>query len=255
MNTLTSGQKQFFDTFGYLALPGLLSEDIGWITDEFAMVFKDKGLVHDPSKRTMFVRFVDSRERLCTLLDHPKVEGALTSLVGDDFNYVGSDGNYYSGDTPWHPDGEHHVGQYVKIAFYLDPVDRETGALRVIPGSHRLTVDWWSARDASRSEELWGIAQRDVPSIALTSKPGDVVIFDHNLMHSAFGGSSQRRMFTMNLSRHAGTPEEIAELRAYVKAHCRPYGPTAYAPTMVETAGPGRWKRLQQVLEQEKFVE
>ena len=27
---------------------------------------------------------------------------------------------------------------YIKLAFYLDPLARETGSLRVIPGSHRI---------------------------------------------------------------------------------------------------------------------
>jgi hypothetical protein len=58
MKILTAEQKQFFETFGHLALPGLLTEDIGWITDEFAKVFTDKGIIHDPAKRTMFVPFV-----------------------------------------------------------------------------------------------------------------------------------------------------------------------------------------------------
>ena len=46
------------------------------------------------------------------------------------------------GDSPWHSDWR-RAGDYrvLKIAFYLDPVDRDSGALRVIPGSHRLDGD------------------------------------------------------------------------------------------------------------------
>ena len=51
---------------------------------------------------------------------------------------MGSDGNYYVGDTAWHPDG---LGEYlygrIKVSFYLDGVQADTGCLRVIPGSHR----------------------------------------------------------------------------------------------------------------------
>ncbi len=126
---LTHEQKQFFDTFGYLILPGLLADDVQWIKEEFEAVFQDRGVVHDGSKRSTVVPFIDQRERLCTLLDHPKVVGLIGSLLGEDFNYVGGDGNYYTGDTQWHSDGFHNVGKFMKVALYLDPVARNTGCL------------------------------------------------------------------------------------------------------------------------------
>src|SRR4051794_31062304 len=137
---LTEEQIHFFDTFGYLVLPGLLADDIGWITEEFEAVFRDRNVVHDGTKRSTVVPFIDQRARLCTLLDHPKVAGLIASLLGDDFNYVGGDGNYYSGDTAWHSDGFHTVGKFLKVALYLDPVTQKSGCLRVIPGTHRLDL-------------------------------------------------------------------------------------------------------------------
>src|SRR5580698_6994812 len=146
MDRLGASAVDFFDTFGYLLLPGLLAGDIDWITQEFEAVFTDRGLVHDHTQRTCVVPFIDARERLSALLDHPRIEGLAASLLGDEFNYVGSDGNYYAGDTGWHSDGFHTVGRFIKIALYLDPVSRNTGALRVIPGSHRLDLlDRWHA--------------------------------------------------------------------------------------------------------------
>ena len=47
----------------------------------------------------------NTAERLSALLDDPRIEGALCSLVGPDWNYTGGDGNWYSGDTSWHSDG------------------------------------------------------------------------------------------------------------------------------------------------------
>ena len=32
---LTQQQRQFFETFGYIVMPGLVADDIGWITSEF----------------------------------------------------------------------------------------------------------------------------------------------------------------------------------------------------------------------------
>ena len=253
---LTNQQVDFFNTFGYIVLPGAVKGDIDWITQEFAAVFEDRGVVHDGTKRSCIVPFIDQRERLCTLLDHPNIEGAAASILGPDFNYVAGDGNYYSGETGWHPDGEHEVGRYLKIAFYLDKVTRETGALRVIPGSHRMGEGGapWQARQAGRSQELWGIAGKDVPSVALESEPGDVVMFDHNLMHASFGGNGWRRMFTMNLCAHGETPAEIEEMRIFLGAHARFWIEQAHSQTMRDTASPGRMTHLQQVIDNEDHL-
>jgi hypothetical protein len=250
---LTSQQKRFFETFGYLQMPGLMAEEIGWITDEFEAIFPQRGIVHDHTKRSCIVPFIDQRERLCTLLNHPHIEGLLAGILGADFNYCGGDGNYYVGDTGWHPDGSHRVGLYVKLAFYLDVVTRHTGCLRVIPGSHCLDdCPEWEARQAGRSQEIWGIPGNEVPAIALESQPGDVVIFNHNTMHASFGGSTERRMFTLNCGRHAETPDEIQELRNYIKRHCLTWGERAHSEVMRATAGPDRWRHLQQVVENEE---
>lgn len=247
---LTEAQMRFFETFGYLVLPQLMADDIGWITSEFEMVFTDRDITHDETKRTCIVPFVDSREKLCALLDHPKIEGIIASLLGDDFNYVGSDGNYYTGDTAWHSDGFHTVGKFLKVARNLDPVSRDRGALRVIPGSHRIGDDW-TAKQAGKSQELWGIAQRDVPAISLDSQPGDVVVFNHNLMHAAFGGSTRRRMFTLNCCRQCRTPDEVADLENYIAAHARFWNDTMHSEMMKATASPARMRHLRQVIEHE----
>lgn len=37
-------------------------------------------------------------------LDNHKIDGVVSSTLGGDYNYAGSDGNYYVGDTKWHSD-------------------------------------------------------------------------------------------------------------------------------------------------------
>ncbi|MCE7982134.1 MAG: hypothetical protein DYG89_13140 [Caldilinea sp. CFX5] len=252
---LTAEQKRFFETFGYIVMPGLVKADIDWITEEFEMVFRDRGVVHDGSQRSTVVPFIDQRQRLCTLLDHPKVAGLIGSLLGDDFNYVGGDGNFYAGDTPWHSDGFHHVGKFLKVALYLDPVGRDTGCLRVIPGSHRLDLyDTWEARQARKASELWGIDQREVPHVALESQPGDVVAFNHNLMHASFGGSSRRRMFTLNNCAYCTTAAEIEDLEKYIGSHARFWIDHLHSDVMRQTASPARMVHLQQVMAHESHL-
>ncbi len=248
---LTIGQQNFFETFGFLHFPGLLREQIETITQEFRAVFGDNGIQHDASKRTCLVPFIDRREKLCALLDDERIIGIADGLLGENWNYTSSDGNYYTGDTGWHSDGFHAVGKHIKIALYLDEVTRETGALRVIPGTHRLETRDWLALQSANSQELWEIPQSEVPSLALESTPGDVVVFNHNLMHSAFGGGSERRMFTINLARHAQNDEEIADLKHFISQNARFWIDHMYGETMTRTASPQRQKHLQQVIDNE----
>src|SRR4051812_34611705 len=139
---LTDAQIRFFETFGYIGLPGLMADRVAEISGAFDEIFKKHGgghggRAHDAKQRSCIIRFIDHSDALSSLLDDPRIEGLIASLLGDDFNYVGSDGNYYVGDTNWHSDGWHATTRYLKVAFYLDPLTRDTGALRVIPGSHR----------------------------------------------------------------------------------------------------------------------
>lgn len=249
---LSDQQRQFFETFGYLALPGLLADRIAWITEEFEAVWRDRGVVHDGTQRSCIVPFIDQREAFCTLLDDLRIEGLVAGLLGEEFCYLGGDGNFYTGDTGWHSDGFHHVGRYLKVALYLDPVGQDTGCLRVIPGTHRLEAAGnWAAREARQAPELWGIEQREVPCVALETRPGDVVAFNHNLMHASFGGSRRRRMFTLNFCRRCESPAEVAELEQFINAQARFWIDTLHSEVMRRTASHRRMRYLRQVMEHE----
>ena len=244
-------QRAFFETFGFLKLPGLLKDGIAGVIAEFEAVFPQLGRAHDGTKRTTIVPFVDQRAGLCALLDHPGILAAVGNLLGSDFNYVSSDGNYYTGDTGWHRDSLYQSNSYIKLALYLDPVTKDTGCLRVIPGSHTdAGMKQWDGAAMADSQELWNVASRDVPCFPLENEPGDVLLFNHRTLHASFGGGKQRRMFTMNLGRRAQSPTEMDDLISYISYHIRGHGLLApYGPTMMETASPARRVHLAQVQE------
>lgn len=246
---LTEQQITFFDTFGFLCFPGMVTAELPWIYEGFDDIFKQVP-EHDGTRRT--IAGTDSSEKLCRLLDHPKVIEAASSLMGEQFNYLGGDANYYVGDTGWHSDGWHNHGLFVKMAFYLDPVTRDTGCLRVIPGTHKVGSEWVEeVRKVSRPEENFGVAGRDIPAVPLESQPGDVVVFNHNLHHAAYGGSSRRRMFTLNLSRHADTATDLSELRGFINSAARFWVTQTHSDMMRRTASPERMRHLAQVMENE----
>jgi len=248
---LTPEQLEFFDTFGFLALPRALADSVAEIIAAFEEVWATRGgghngKAHDPAQRSCIVPFIDQHERLCALLEEPCIHGLLCSLLGNDFNYMGSDGNYYANDTPWHSDGCHPALRYVKIAIYLDPLTRDAGCLRVIPGSHN-TGDTYSEKlkEVRENPLLWGVEGKDLPAIALETDPGDVLVFNHNLKHAAFGGSTQRRMFTINCSQRI-PDDQISELKDYIASSARFWIDRMYGETMMATANAQRLVHLEQ---------
>ena len=162
MTRLTKEQLAQFDTFGYLGLPGLLADRADEIIEAFEAVWArhgggHDGKPHDEKARSVVVQFLDQNEVLSTLLDDPRIHDIAAGILGDDFNYMGSDGNFYVGDTRWHSDGYGGRGglKHIKIAFYLDPLTRDTGALRVMPGSHRVGEPYADQLQRDVSKRLW----------------------------------------------------------------------------------------------------
>ncbi|MBB16140.1 hypothetical protein CMK22_12765 [Candidatus Poribacteria bacterium] len=251
---LTDQQVSFFHTFGYLSFPSLMANCIDEIESAFEALWGENGgghngQPHDGKARSCIAQFVDRSEQLSALLDDPRILRITKTLLGDDFNYMGSDGNYYVGDTKWHSDGWHDEILHIKIAFYLDSLTRSTGSLRVIPGSH-LPGDGYAdllSQQTNKSQEVWGISGQQIPAVAFETQPGDIVCFNHNTKHAAFGGSSRRRMFTMNFCQRY--PEDkLEDLRNYMSGGARFWVKRGYGEAIIRTAGPERMKHLEQKL-------
>jgi ectoine hydroxylase-related dioxygenase (phytanoyl-CoA dioxygenase family) len=253
---LTEQQLARFHTFGFLAFPGLLADRVARIIEEFEAIWAangggHNGRAHDGTARSCSVQFIDQNTYLSTLLDDPRIHGIAASILGDDFNYMGSDGNFYTGDTRWHSDGYGGRGGllHIKIAFYLDSLTGETGALRVIPGSHRVGEPFADdlQRNIRNGAEVWGLQGSEIPAIALATTPGDILVFNHDLKHAAFGGSQRRRMFTMNCCQRY-PDDKLQDLRDYIGGGARFWVERAYGETMVRTADSARMVHLDQCL-------
>ena len=135
------------------------------------------------------------------------------AVLGDDFNYESSDGNYYVGDTKWHSDKE--------------PVDHRFLQDRLLPGSgdaryglsardSRQHVRWRSIRcraprggaihDGEPTRRLLGRCRQRCPCVSDRVDARRHALFNHKLKHSSWGGGDRRRMFTMNLQPRSPTP-------------------------------------------------
>lgn len=258
---LTEQQLAYIDTFGFLSFPGLLNDKIDAISEAFEALWASHGgghdgKPHDGTARSCIVPFMDQSEYLSSLLDDERVNGIFKSLMGDDYVYIGSDGNFYVGNTGWHSDTDWSGKSrgkpprvFYKMAFYLDPLTRDTGALRVIPGSHKYGDAYAEAlQNGTRTpEQQWGISGAEVPAVALETQPGDVLVFNQTTKHSAWGGSKRRRMFTINCTARY-TDEAIPYLLNEIGAFARFWTETIYGEALVRTATPERMKHIEQPL-------
>jgi hypothetical protein len=85
--SLSPQQKNFFDTFGYLVLPGLLKDDIADIYAAFTDLYEknDPEVIdwrheaHYMQSRRVLLQFIERQPKLAALLDHPVIDGIFRS--------------------------------------------------------------------------------------------------------------------------------------------------------------------------------
>ena len=206
-------QVAYFETFGYLKLPGLLADDIDEITEAFEAVFADEANprwetyeeLHLRRRRLIIPAFIDRHPRLARLRDDPRVSGIVRSLIGPDYEYAESDGNIFSCESSWHADTySAGLGRlHVKASIYLDPLSADSGAIRVIPGTnfHHTSYAQTLRRELEHADQIeshFGIDGRDIPSWAISSVPGDVVVWNFRTIHASYNGGERRRLFSIN---------------------------------------------------------
>ncbi len=207
---LTDAQRDFYNTFGYAVLNGVFSTtELDTIRREFDFMLAEQysHTPYDGSVRHWTPMMDEDTPFLANLMEDGRFLSVAKQLYGDDVLGVVVDGNRYTGDTRWHRDTA-TVHQYgVKFAFYLQAVDADTGALRVIPGTHRLPDDDEFARGVGST------VGEHVPATAIASAPGDVVAFDLRMWHASFGGSQDRQMCTVVYYANPKNSEELEALR------------------------------------------
>jgi hypothetical protein len=227
---LSEQQERHYRTFGFVKVPGLLASDIATMTEAFEEVFarveprtiEPKDPFHyrlgpDPeaSRRLTIMPFVEEHDALRALPCDERVQGVVTSVLGDEHRFLGSDGNLFFRNTPWHADlwGPKGRGQ-VKLYIYLDPLDASTGAVRMIPGTHhvgefgRTLLQDLARQKAQTVEDLYGIAPEEIPSVTIDTEPGDVLVADLRTLHATFNGVPRRRLITLNFQACGETSDD-----------------------------------------------
>ena len=225
---LTQQQLAYFDTFGYLMHRQVFTVNemakITRVADDLWQRARPKGANESTHQRVS--PFVEPDPQLAWLAEDDRVYEPMAQLLGDGFIWGGSEGDKGSfnttNDQHWHCDRHGFLGLdygLIKLMIYLEPTTKDTGALRVIPGSHRVPfgklLKPLNTQQAHDCPDLFGVEGEDLPCVILDSQPGDLVMFNHYLYHGVYHKHPNRRYITMKFAAKPTTTKHVAVLRAH----------------------------------------
>jgi len=232
---LTPEQQAHFDVFGFLCLRQVfLFDEIIQIRQAADEVFAaDYGGAGDDERSQVMAPFAELHPRLLDLAEDERVYGVVEHLLGSGFLWSGSEGkkeglggenaHHWHADRPG-PDETEYLR--LKVMIYLQSTTKEQGALRVIPGSHRMPFHelLWPLQIQHFKDgtigDSFAVKGEEIPACVLEIAPGDVVFFHHSLFHAAYGKFPGRRYIAF---KYATRPDTDAKLRSMHK-----YAPYAF---------------------------
>ena len=197
---LTDGQRRSFAEDGYLVVKGVFHVDeLSWLGGEaralthgHAVRSAASAWSSDEAPAGSFINVHQRQEAFRRLATHPRLRALAASLTGGPVRLLRTRllPGRRQADPIWRQDAEfwrrtglHDGASAVTAAIVLDGHYAETGALRVLPGSHRPDA---AARPAARLSASLGtvillhcaaryaLAQPD----ALTARPALLVTYD-----------------------------------------------------------------------------
>jgi phytanoyl-CoA hydroxylase len=206
---MTDAQRIAFETQGFLVLENALPPDAlqtvraaadraeqTWRADQ-----QRPGIRGDTLEEV--IGPIEYADALLDLLWHPKVFPLVREAVGDDVMMI--DNSYYI--TPpctarTHADWHHDVGlrgvfhpfsvMMVKVFYLLTDVNADSGGTAMIPGSHRLPMDFQFPR-VDDPKQMPGAVQ-------MTGRAGTAYMFNGRIYHAATNNESAnaRRVLIFN---------------------------------------------------------
>jgi ectoine hydroxylase-related dioxygenase (phytanoyl-CoA dioxygenase family) len=135
----------------------------------------------------------------------PTVTQVVEGVLGNDFllsTFSGIDLKpEWNSIQPLHPDDAlvpiprpHERAIGCTVMWVVDEFNAHTGGTRLLPGSHRESLDLLFSQDTERLSH----------TIQPTMKPGTVLVFDHAIFHGASDNHSDKWRLGLQVSYHAG---------------------------------------------------
>ncbi|MCA8927516.1 MAG: phytanoyl-CoA dioxygenase family protein [Alphaproteobacteria bacterium] len=245
---LTSEQSAAYDRDGFLLLPNLLDAgEVALLRAEIERVARIKAEEvkresdDGPPKIMLGLHQPDravSSEAMAALVRLPRTLGVARQVLKDEALYLhhtkcnlktsieGSAWPWHQDFGSWQLDGIRRPDM-TTLMVSLDTAEEINGCLYFLPGSHR-EGRHDAVYDTSTAYHLYAVPhavtreriRKYGPPVAITSKPGDGVIFDCNLLHASGHNLSADNRWQIFLCYNtcANRPEDIPDPRpAYVR--------------------------------------
>ena len=225
---LTKQQIAYFKTFGFLILPQVFAPNE---MTEMTRAADDLWRLREEKQQGEGIyqylgHFIEPSPRLAWLAEDDRIYEPMGQLLGDGFIWGGSEGNRGTHNVTnshyWHCDRIEFFGlsyDFIKLMIYLEPTTKDTGALRVIPGSHLKSfadmLDPLNTEKSVTCSEIFGVEGDELPCIGLESQPGDLVLFNHYIYHGVYHKKLNRRYIALKYAAKPTMAEHVKALSAH----------------------------------------
>ncbi len=224
---LSEEQVNHFETFGFLLLRQLYSPEqmAEFVREVDEVLAANTSRTQAPSFQALSP-FIEHTTGLVDLPEDDRIYQPMKQLLGSGFVWGGSEGVSGSfnetNDHQWHSDRGGQIDLHyrrIKIMIYLHSMRKDTGALRVMPGSHHASFHRpllpLQEQKQGTSPGAYGVEGHDLPCTTLEVDPGDVVVFDHYLFHAVYGKQERRRYIALKFAAKPETEVHYEALRAH----------------------------------------
>jgi chlorinating enzyme len=210
---LTEEQRSFYDRNGYLiGLPPIYSPaEMGRINEEL------RGLLEllQPGETAKDIReWHETSTCLYEIAMNPRIHDLVEGILGPNFYCWATSffikEPFSSSTVGWHQDAYYWpMRPYNSVTVWLafDDVDKENGAMKVIPGSHLHGVMKHKRSQATNSIltlELETGTFNEADAIQFKLKAGEISMHDDRCVHSSPSNPSSRRRAGLTI-RYSGT--------------------------------------------------
>lgn len=225
---LTEEQIRQFRVFGFIVLRQAFdTQEIESLTNYMTKACEAK-LGHTPTdgEHISIAPFLELDPATTPLIEDDRLYYPIVQLLGDDMIWMGSEGVHgtMTGKPShhWHADrpGKSELDYLrIKIMMYLNPMRKDFGAFRVIPGSHRSPFHEelmpFQERHSSQDSVFFGDPGNEVPCHAVETDPGDVVFFNQSLFHAVYGKTQQRRYVALKYAARPNLDDHFISIKRF----------------------------------------
>ena len=196
---LTTGHVDHFRTFGFIVLRGYLADRVSALRAETGAAIRDAYIATYDERVIDGItgHYLPMAARLTPVsaslvCDDPRFIDAAEQLLGGPVIPECPEGVLYFAEASWHDDDGIGV-RGVKFAAYFDELNADSGALRLVPGSHHREQNTRLAAYRSRqmpisSDTEAAAYQASIPGYVAATTAGDVIAFDLHTWHASTGG-------------------------------------------------------------------